>query len=251
MGKLKEYMEQWLREGLRDFDLAKRFRREKLYHVSTFYAQQAAEKALKALYYIGRKIHPKTHDLEKLFEMLPSEVIVEKPNFTLRELRILTDYYEKSRYPNAIRGLPSEKIGIEDANEAITIAEKIINWVLKVKDKVNIEDPDEKAIKVAKQVVTLLKDHGLKVEKAYVFGSRVRGDWHELSDLDIVIVSNDFKELSDTDRLKLVLKVIDNKRLGGYRINFFLYTIDEFNNALSGGSIALVDASKYWIDILK
>ncbi|RLF21421.1 MAG: hypothetical protein DRN15_11210 [Thermoprotei archaeon] len=41
----------------------------------------------------------------------------------MRELRILTDYYEKSRYPSAVRGLPSEKIGIEDANEAITIAE--------------------------------------------------------------------------------------------------------------------------------
>jgi len=39
--------------------------------------QQVGEKALKALYYVGRKLHPKTHDLEKLFEMLPSEIIVE------------------------------------------------------------------------------------------------------------------------------------------------------------------------------
>ena len=251
MGRLREYMEQWLREGLRDFSLARRFKEEGLYHVSTFYAQQAAEKALKALYYVARKLHPKTHDLEKLFEMLPREIIVEKPSFTLRELRILTDYYEKSRYPNAVRGLPSEKIGVEDASEALMIAEKIINWVLRVKDKVSIEDPDERAINVAKHIITLLKRHRLRVEKAYVFGSRVRGNWHELSDLDIIIVSNDFKGLSDTERLKLVLEVIDNKHIEGYRINFFLYTVDEFNKALSGGSIALIDASKYWIDLLK
>ncbi|RLF21422.1 MAG: hypothetical protein DRN15_11215 [Thermoprotei archaeon] len=77
MGKLREYMEQWLREGLRGFDLAKRFREEELYHVSTFYASTSCEKALKALYYVGRKLHLKTHDLGKLFEMLPSEIIVE------------------------------------------------------------------------------------------------------------------------------------------------------------------------------
>jgi len=121
---------------------------------------------------------------------------------------------------------------------------------LKTKNKVSIEDPDEEAIRVAKHVVALLRSRGLRVKRAYVFGSRVRGDWHELSDLDLIIVSDDFKGLNDIDRLKLVLEIIGN-RVEGYRINFFLYTDNEFNKALSGGSIALMDAPKYWVDILK
>ena len=251
MGKLREFMEQWLEEGLRDFKLAKRFKGEGLYHVSVFFAQQAAEKALKALYYVGRKLHPRTHDLERLFQMLPLDALIKKPGFTLRELRILTDYYEKSRYPDVARGLPSEKITVEDANEALAIAEKVIRYAMDVVNSVSIEDPDVEAIEVARHIVGLLRERGLRVRRAYVFGSRVRGDWHELSDLDLVIVSDDFKGLRDRDRLKLVLNAIEGRVDNGYRINFFLYTVNEFEEALKGGSVALADASRYWVDLLE
>ena len=170
--------------------------------------------------------------------------------FTLRELRILTDYYEKSRYPDAIRGLPSEKITIEDANEAIIIAEKILNWCeyLVNKFKERIEDPDKEAIEVAKKIVKTLEERGLAIEQAYVFGSRVRGDWHNLSDLDIIIVSNVFKNLNYTKRLKLVLEKIDDLDVK-YTLNFFIYTPSEFNEAIKGGNIAILDASRYWVKI--
>ncbi len=240
-------MEQWFKEAKHDLELAKRFRNEQLHHVACFFAQQAAEKALKALYYICRRPHPRTHDLEKLYLELPQEVQSIQHDFTIKDLRTLTDYYEKSRYPDAIRGLPSEKIDREDADLTIEIAEKVISWVEKIIATHPIEDPDPQAIDIAREVVRKLKTK-ITVTEAYVFGSRVRGDWNTYSDLDIVIVSPNFKNLKPLERLKLTLNILENLNTP-YRVNLFLYTPEEFKEALNGASPAIVDASKYWIRI--
>ncbi len=251
MGRLREYLEQWLEEGRRDLELARRFYNDGLYHVASFYAHQAAEKALKSLYYVGHKPHPRTHDLERLFLDLPDEARREPIPFTIRELRILTDYYEKSRYPDAIRGLPSEKITADDAKEAIGIAEKIVLWALEIREKAKIEDPDENALKAACKAVLRLIGKGVRVLRAYAFGSRVRGDWLENSDLDLLIVSDDFKGMRYEDRAKFVLELLDEDLLGEYSFNLFLLTQDEFEESLRGANPALIDASQYWIDLLK
>ncbi len=48
-----------------------------------------------------------------------------------------------------------------------------------------------------------LKDEGLKISKIILFGSHVRGSAKEESDIDIVIVSRDFKGKNIFERAKL------------------------------------------------
>ena len=44
----------------------------------------------------------------------------------------------------------------------------------------------------------------IRIEKAYIFGSSVRGDWLKTSDIDLVIVSKDFENIPFLKRLELV-----------------------------------------------
>ncbi len=52
----------------------------------------------------------------------------------------------------------------------------------------------KKAKSVALDFVNYIKNkHGLKIEKAYLFGSYAKNKQHDWSDIDVCIVSNDFK----------------------------------------------------------
>lgn len=57
------------------------------------------------------------------------------------------------------------------------------------------------------------------LEKAYLFGSRARGDYKDISDIDIAIVSDDnitFKILRDLDDLRCIhtFDVVNMKDIG-------------------------------------
>jgi predicted nucleotidyltransferase len=49
----------------------------------------------------------------------------------------------------------------------------------------------------------LLEDRGIKVDKIVVFGSTARGDKREDSDIDIIIVSRNFRNKSIFERVEL------------------------------------------------
>lgn len=96
-----------------------------------FEAQQAAEKALKALliYVSGtyQKVHAfgvLLHDLEKHIEI---------PDF-IKEVLDLSDYAVQARYPGDYY-----PVGEDEYNKAIEIAEKVANWVEEI-----IEEGEEK-----------------------------------------------------------------------------------------------------------
>lgn len=59
-------------------------------------AQQSAEKAMKALLVADALPFPKTHDLERLSQLLPNPLIVQR---TQADLANLTEYAVGSRYP--------------------------------------------------------------------------------------------------------------------------------------------------------
>ena len=48
-----------------------------------------------------------------------------------------------------------------------------------------------------------LKEH-IRVERAILFGSRARGDWVDVSDVDLIIVSPDLEGIRFLDRLELL-----------------------------------------------
>lgn len=52
-----------------------------------------------------------------------------------------------------------------------------------------------------------LSTHGIAVERAVLFGSQVRGQAHELSDIDLLVISPQFDEMRDRSILNLLWHV--------------------------------------------
>ncbi|MEM5821373.1 MAG: HEPN domain-containing protein [Candidatus Aenigmatarchaeota archaeon] len=95
-----------------------------------FHAQQAAEKFLKAFLVFHNKPFRKTHDLVELLELC-EEIDESFKELSKEEIDKLTDYATDIRYPEEFY-MPS----IEEAKEAIEIAEKVKEFVLnKLKGK--------------------------------------------------------------------------------------------------------------------
>jgi HEPN domain-containing protein len=90
-----------------------------------FHAQQAAEKAIKAIYQHYGKRFRYTHDLDELITGLQNEGI-SVPGEAM-EVGLLTSYAWEARYP----GL-SELVTVEEYREAIRQAELVVNWATKM-----------------------------------------------------------------------------------------------------------------------
>jgi len=86
-----------------------------------FHAQQAAEKALKAVLLFKRIEFPLVHDIEELLELMKQGGI-QLPR-EVGEAGILTPYAVEARYP----GQP-EEITAADVTEAIAVAEAVVRW---------------------------------------------------------------------------------------------------------------------------
>ncbi len=115
--------EQWLAHAQSDLNVARlaRNQAEILPQHVCFHAQQAVEKALKAVF-LSRKIEfPLTHDIEELLE-----VAVENGLRLPRELAdvgTLTPYAVEARYPGGWGA-----ISPGDVEQAIGLAEGTIGW---------------------------------------------------------------------------------------------------------------------------
>ncbi len=87
-----------------------------------FDAQQAVEKALKALL-VSKGIQvPRTHAISELITML-AELGFEIPA-DVHEASALTDYAVAARYPG-----PFEPVLIEDHEKAVATATAVVSWV--------------------------------------------------------------------------------------------------------------------------
>lgn len=87
-----------------------------------FDAQQAAEKALKALLIHRGVRFPYVHDINRLLELLHQDGLTIPDNIRLSAS--LNDYAVGSRYP----GL-TEPISREEYLEALALAEAVLHWV--------------------------------------------------------------------------------------------------------------------------
>ncbi|MGH2586324.1 MAG: HEPN domain-containing protein [Dehalococcoidia bacterium] len=90
----------------------------------SFFAQQAAEKALKALY-VERRGHipPRTHDLEFLaFEVVALTTLQ-------TELGVLAPVFDAARYPDNGGIAPVHAIGHIEAQDHFDAAERIVTWI--------------------------------------------------------------------------------------------------------------------------
>jgi len=115
----------WLRQAVRDLDQAQASERDGRYEWACFAAQQAAEKAVKALHLaLGQEAWG--HTVAKLLSELPVAVdalLIEKG-------RVLDNLYVPTRYANGHpEGAPFEHYGPLQSGEAIRHATEIVDFI--------------------------------------------------------------------------------------------------------------------------
>lgn len=115
----------WFAQAERDLEQACSSRREERHEWACFAAQQAAEKAVKALHLaLGQEAWG--HTVAKLLVELPVEV----DSLMIEKGRVLDNLYVPTRYANGHpEGAPFEHFGSLQSEEAIRYAGEIIEFV--------------------------------------------------------------------------------------------------------------------------
>lgn len=117
----------WFRQAERDLEQAKDSARTGRHEWACFAAQQAAEKAVKALHLSWHQ-EAWGHVIARLLAELPPDVDV--PPGLIDKGRVLDNFYIPPRYPNGHpAGAPFEHYGPLQSEQAITYAGEILEFV--------------------------------------------------------------------------------------------------------------------------
>lgn len=112
---------EWLRHARSDLALAQVDRPEGvLLEGLCYHAQQAAEKALKAVLILNGIPSPYTHSIRALLDSLPPGMVVPGE---VEDAAILTTYAISTRYPGDLE--PVEK---QEHQKAIRLATAVVSW---------------------------------------------------------------------------------------------------------------------------
>ena len=60
------------------------------------------------------------------------------------------------------------------------------------------------AVELAKKFLTRLREQGVKIESAYLFGSYAKGTEHKWSDIDVAVISSDFLDSRFEEGVRLM-----------------------------------------------
>jgi|MudIll2142460700_1097286.scaffolds.fasta_scaffold174925_3 HEPN domain-containing protein len=114
---------EWLRHARSNLSRCRADRAlpEVLFEDLCFDAEQAAEKAIKAVLVMRGSRFPKTHDLAELLDLVTATGVVVPPE--VLEAKRLTPYAVAGRYPGV-----SEDASEQDYREALEAAEKAVAW---------------------------------------------------------------------------------------------------------------------------
>ena len=66
----------------------------------------------------------------------------------------------------------------------------------------------ESVLKIIERFRKALSDNGIGVSKIILYGSYARGDWHEWSDIDLIVVSEDFAGMGYWERIDVLVEAI-------------------------------------------
>ena len=111
----------WLRYARGDLALARvPLPEDSFYEQLCFHAQQAVEKAVKAVLIINKISYPKTHNIRTLLDLLPKEIVLPTD---VDAATTLTDYAVSGRYPDEV-----EEVNEEEYREAVRLAEAVVQW---------------------------------------------------------------------------------------------------------------------------
>lgn len=102
--------------------------------------------------------------------------------------------------------------------------------------------------KIKNKILTIVKDYlrnlegKIKIKKVILFGSAARGEMHEDSDIDLIIISPDFKKMEFMKRLILLTRLRRGMKKSA-PMDILGYTGEEFKR-LSKESIVLKEAKE-------
>jgi len=114
-------------QAKRDLEHAAKDVADGYYEHACFEAQQAAEKAVKAVY---MRLHAEAwgHRVARLLEELDLGA-ARLPSELIDDAKLLDQFYVPTRYPNGFEsGAPMEFFTKEQAADAVRRADKIIRW---------------------------------------------------------------------------------------------------------------------------
>ena len=116
-------VEAYLEKAARDLRTAERMSEEPgdFRDVVCFHAQQCAEKSVKAVLIATGTEPPRTHDLERLLESLPSGVPVSP--LLAGDCTLLTDFGVAPRYPGW-----EPVSGVVDLDQVLAAARRLLSW---------------------------------------------------------------------------------------------------------------------------
>jgi HEPN domain-containing protein len=128
----------WLRIARADLALAEvSLPEDALYELLCFHAQQAAEKAIKAVLLYLDLDFPFVHDLRLLANLLPADL---RSAPALTGVEALTAYAVTTRYPFSFR---DDAVDKNEYDEAIRIADEVVRWAAAVIDEPRQKDCED------------------------------------------------------------------------------------------------------------
>ena len=120
-GKIPGSPADWLRHAASDLSLSRVTRPPGvLFEDLCFHAQQATEKALKAILVAKSIPVPRTHNIRTLLDFIPTELSMPPE---AQDAALLTDYAVSSRYPGDLGPVDEDEY-----IQAIHLAEVIVQW---------------------------------------------------------------------------------------------------------------------------
>lgn len=106
-----------------DLDTADKLIGVQKYYASAFFSEQAAEKALKAMYLERKRRAAFTHDLIELAEELSA------PENAVRAAAELSPDYLLTRYPDAANAVPARLYDQASARLHLELSRQVMEWV--------------------------------------------------------------------------------------------------------------------------
>lgn len=131
MEKLRSNADRWYRQAVDDLDAAQTLVDAGKYPQGCFYAQQAGEKAMKALWFL-HDLDPWGHSVARLIRDLPDDL---KSDWMplLEDALGLDKLYIPTRHPDALAELtPAEAYTRRESEVAIALARSIVAQVERV-----------------------------------------------------------------------------------------------------------------------
>jgi len=115
---MKEEVKRWMDKSKRDLTTAKNSLKSKDYYAASFWCQQSAEKAFKALLINRENKFPKIHDLTKLARLAHA------PGSIIGICAKINPAYTSSRYPDVAKDYTKEEVKL-----AIDYSSRVLKWV--------------------------------------------------------------------------------------------------------------------------